>query len=166
MPKVEATSIQSLYVEHHNWLVGWLRRRLGNIDHAADIAQDTFVRVLLKSAIEVIEEPRAYLTVIAKGLVANAHRRDALERTYLETLAMVPEALAPSQEYRAMLLETLFEIDAMLDQLPAKARSTFLLAQLEGLTYAEIAERLDISVRTVKRHMVLGFEQCLMFSLP
>jgi len=166
MPKVEATSIQSLYIEHHNWLVGWLRRRLGNIDHAADIAQDTFVRVLLKSAIEVIEEPRAYLTVIAKGLVANAHRRDALERTYLETLAVVPEALAPSQEYRAMLLETLFEIDAMLDQLPPKARSTFLLSQLEGLTYAEIAERLDISVRTVKRHMVLGFEQCLMFSLP
>jgi RNA polymerase sigma factor (sigma-70 family) len=166
MPKVEASSIQSLYVEHHNWLVGWLRRRLGNIDHAADIAQDTFVRVLLKSAIEVIEEPRAYLTVIAKGLVANAHRRDALERTYLETLAMVPEEQAPSQEYRAMLLETLFEIDAMLDQLPPKARSTFLLSQLEGLTYAEIAERLDISVRTVKRHMVLGFEQCLMFSLP
>lgn len=166
MPKVEATSIQSLYIEHHNWLLGWLRRRLGNIDHAADIAQDTFVRVLLKSAIEVIEEPRAYLTVIAKGLVANAHRRDALERTYLETLALVPEALAPSQEYRAMLLETLFEIDAMLDRLPAKARSTFLLSQLEGLTYAEIAERLDISVRTVKRHMVLGFEQCLMFSLP
>ncbi|PFH11753.1 RNA polymerase sigma-70 factor (ECF subfamily) [Collimonas sp. PA-H2] len=166
MPKLEATSIQSLYIEHHNWLLGWLRRRLGNIDHAADIAQDTFVRVLLKSAIEVIEEPRAYLTVIAKGLVANAHRRDALERTYLETLALVPEALAPSQEYRAMLLETLFEIDAMLDRLPAKARSTFLLSQLEGLTYAEIAERLDISVRTVKRHMVLGFEQCLMFSLP
>ncbi|MEO6920793.1 MAG: sigma-70 family RNA polymerase sigma factor [Collimonas sp.] len=166
MPKVEATSIQSLYVEHHNWLVGWLRRRLGNIDHAADIAQDTFVRVLLKPAIDVIEEPRAYLTVIAKGLVANAHRRDALERAYLDTLAQIPEALTPSLEYRAILLETLFEIDSMLDKLPSKARSTFLLSQLEGLTYAEIAERLDISVRTVKRHMVLGFEQCLIFSLP
>jgi RNA polymerase sigma-70 factor (ECF subfamily) len=114
----------------------------------------------------VIEEPRAYLTVIAKGLVANAYRREALERAYLETLALLPEAQAPSQEYRAILLETLFEIDAMLDRLPPKARSTFLLSQLEGLTYAEIAEQLNISVRTVKRHMVLGFEQCLMFSLP
>lgn len=166
MPKVEATPMQSLYMDHHNWLVGWLRRRLGNIDHAADIAQDTFVRVLLKPAIEVIEEPRAYLTVIAKGLVANAYRREALERAYLETLALLPEAQAPSQEYRAILLETLFEIDAMLDRLPPKARSTFLLSQLEGLTYAEIAGQLNISVRTVKRHMVLGFEQCLMFSLP
>ena len=40
--------IALLYSDHHGWLVGWLRRRLGNPCDAADLAQDTFVRVLGK----------------------------------------------------------------------------------------------------------------------
>lgn len=38
--------IALLYSDHHGWLVGWLRRRLGNPCDAADLDQDTFVRVL------------------------------------------------------------------------------------------------------------------------
>ncbi|MRT32423.1 sigma-70 family RNA polymerase sigma factor, partial [Xylella fastidiosa subsp. multiplex] len=76
-----------------------------------------------------------------------------LEQAYLEQLAAMPEPLAPSPEDRLLVIEALHRIDAMLDALPARTRTVFLLSQLEGLGYEEIAQRLEVSVRTVKRDM-------------
>lgn len=155
-------AMHTFYTEHHGWLSAWLRRRLGCAHSAADLAQDTFVRVLLRpQVLPTLREPRAYLSTLAKGVVSEHWRRQALERAYLETLALLPEPLALSPEERLSLLQTLDEIDAMLDGLSPKAREAFVLSQLEGLTYASIAERLQISERTVKRYMQQGFERCL-----
>ena len=162
MPSADTHTVHALYTEHHGWLSTWLRRRLGCAHSAADLAQDTFVRVLLRpQVLPTLREPRAYLTTLAKGVVSEHWRRQALERAYIDALAQVPEALALSPEDRLQLLQTLDAIDAMLDGLPPKAREAFVLSQLEGLTYAQIAERLAISERTVKRHMALGFAHCL-----
>ncbi|MCH3781271.1 RNA polymerase subunit sigma, partial [Campylobacter jejuni] len=83
----------------------------------------------------------------------NLWRRRDLEHAYLQALAQRPEASAPSPERRALVLEALVEIDAMLQRLPARAREAFLLAQLGGYTYAEIGRRLDVSERMVKKYM-------------
>ena len=70
-----------------------------------------------------------------------------------------------SVEARAILLETLEELDSLLDELPAKVRTAFLLSQLEGLSYEDIAAQMQISVRTVTRYMAQGFRQCLLVML-
>lgn len=57
--------------------------------------------------------------------------------------------------------EALQQIDAMLDALPAAARQVFLLAQFEGLRYEAIAQRLQLSLSTVKRHMKRALVGCL-----
>lgn len=121
------------------------------------------MRVLLRpQALQGLREPRAYLTTIAKGLVSDLWRRRALEQAYMDALALMPEPMAPSPQERALVLEALHEIDAMLDGLAPKARQAFLLSQLEGLGYAEIALQLQVSERTVKRYMAQGFECCLL----
>ncbi len=61
-----------------------------------------------------------------------------------------------------MVLETLHEIDAMLDALPPLVKRAFLLSQLNGLKYQDIADQLDVSLITVKRYMKQAFVQCLM----
>jgi RNA polymerase sigma factor (sigma-70 family) len=150
-----------MYVSHHGWLVGWLRNKLGCPDFAADLAQDTFLRVMLAREYESIREPRAYLTTIAHGLVVNHWRRLDIERAYLEALACQPEPLVPSPEQRALILETLYEIDALLDALAPQVKRAFLLSQIEGLKYEDIARRIGVSLITVKRYMKQAFLHCL-----
>ncbi|MHB9801126.1 sigma-70 family RNA polymerase sigma factor [Pseudomonas sp. MT3] len=164
MPSVDAplhAAVSELYQHHHGWLQGWLRRRLGCHEQAADLAQDTFTRLLGSRRVLEAREPRAYLTTVAKGLMINWFQRQSLERAYLEALANLPEELAPSPEQRYLVLETLHEVDALLARLPDPVRQAFLLAQIEGLKYEAIAERLGVSVGSVKRYMQQAFRHCL-----
>ncbi|EFI62811.1 RNA polymerase, sigma-24 subunit, ECF subfamily protein [Comamonas thiooxydans] len=145
--------------------MGWLRRKLGGADHAADLAQDTFVRVLAAQAEQralVLREPRAYLTTVARNLLINHVQRLSLEKAWLDAMAQLPEPLAPSPEQQLLVLESLHQVDAMLNGLPPKVREAFLLSQLDGLSYAQVAERLGVTSRTVKRYMAQAFEQCIL----
>lgn len=154
LPGDTTLSIHTLYSDHHRWLQGWLRRRLGNTFDAADLAHDTFLRVMVSGRTPESEQSRAHLTQIAKGLVVDLHRRRQLEAAYLDALAQFPSALVPSAEERALVFEDLLQVDAVLHALPVKVREVFLLSQLDGLTYSEIAQRMGISFGAVRKYML------------
>ncbi|MNL22453.1 putative RNA polymerase sigma factor FecI [compost metagenome] len=65
-----------------------------------------------------------------------------------------------SPEDRAIVLETLLELDRLLDGLPAAVRRAFLMSQLEGLTHAQVAAALGVSIPTVKRYIVKALQRC------
>jgi len=154
--------IKALYQEHHGWLQQWLCGKLGCSHSAADLAQDTFVRLLRRRRSSVpVDQPRAYLRVIANGLVVDYYRRRSLEQAYLEALAQMPEPAAISPMEKEALLETLNQIDSMLDGLTVRVRKVFLMSQLDGASYAEIALAFGVSTRTVKRDMKQAFARCL-----
>lgn len=158
-------TLESLYGAHHSWLKSWLTRTLQSTFDADDIAQDTFLRVMSSDTLSTIRDPRSFLCTIAKRVMVDLFRRHALEKAYLEILALMPEALAPSPEERESQLEALQLVDSMLDGLNGKTREAFLLSQLEGLTYSEIALKLGISVSSVKKYMAKAVENCLLFRL-
>ena len=149
-----------LYLAHHSWLQGWLRQRLNDSADAADLAQDTFVRVLQRRQSVPLNEPRAYLRTVARGLVIDLWRRRDIERAWLETVQQLPEQQVPGPEIHLQVIETLIAIDTLLDALPAVVREAFLLAQLEGLTCPRIAERLGVSVSTVERYLAKALQHC------
>lgn len=152
--------VGTLYSDHHGWLHGWLRRKLGNAFDAADLTHDTFLRILVNGHTPPPESSRAHLTQIAKGLVIDLHRRRQLEAVYLDALAALPEQVVLSDEDRAELLQALFHIDAMLDTLPARVREVFLLSQLDGMTYSDIAAKMAISVGAVRKYMLRAAQAC------
>lgn len=59
-----------------------------------------------------------------------------------------------------MLLEALDAIDRMLDGLPPAVRRAFLMAQLEGMKQAEIAQALGLSVNTIQRYLAQAGMHC------
>nr|WP_314635630.1 sigma-70 family RNA polymerase sigma factor [uncultured Janthinobacterium sp.] len=158
--------VGSLYHDHHRWLHGWLRHKLGNAFDAADVAHDTFMRLLNRDESIAAREPRAFLTTVAKGVLGNLYRRRDLEAAYLETLASLPAQCAPDPEAQAILLEALFDIDRRLDGLPAPVRRAFLLSQLDGMPQAAIAAELDVSLATVQRYLVKAMHQCFFAQPP
>ncbi|TOZ90087.1 RNA polymerase subunit sigma [Burkholderia pseudomallei] len=152
--------IAALYTGHRGWLHGWLSKKLGCGERAADLVHDTFIRLLARDEPIDAAEPRAFLTTVAQRVLYNHWRRERLERAYLDALAQWPEAVAPSPATRAVLFETLVEVDRMPDGLPAVVRRAFLLAQLDGMTHAQIAAELRVSLATVKRYLVKAGAQC------
>jgi len=160
---IAAKEIHALYADHNTWLRGWLRRKLGNASDAADIAHDTFLRLLIRQRPVTRPglEPRALLAHVAKGLLVDHWRRRSIEQAYLETLAQLPEPQSPGPEERLLILEALYRIDAMLHTLPRRTRDIFLLVQLDGLNYQQVADRLNMALITVKRHMRKAFLACL-----
>jgi RNA polymerase sigma factor (sigma-70 family) len=160
MSSTPPPTVGPLYSDHHAWLLTWLRRKLGNAFDAADLAHDTFLRILVSGTTPPPEKSRAHLTQIAKGLLIDLYRRRQIETAYLDALSVLPEACTLSCEERAIVLETLLHIDAMLDTLPPRVREAFLLSQLDGLTYSEIASRMSVSVSMVRKYMLRAAQTC------
>jgi RNA polymerase sigma-70 factor (ECF subfamily) len=153
-------SVHTLYSDHHSWLNTWLRSQLGNAADAADLAQDTFVRLLQRRDQLQLHTPRAFLRTVARGLVIDHWRREELHRAYLEALAHLPEAQVPSAETRELMLELLERIARMLDGLKPRVRQAFLLAQCEGMSHQAVAERLGVSLRSVERYVADALYHC------
>ena len=66
--------IGTLYDEHHRWLATWLGHKLNCRNLGAELAQDTFLRLLAARLPQDLREPRAYLTAVAKGLMVSRSR--------------------------------------------------------------------------------------------
>lgn len=156
-------TIQTLYTDHHRWLKGWLRRRLGCPEQAADLAHDTFIRALVSPHVGAIDEPRAFLTTLVKRVLYSFWRRRELEQAYLDALAALPEGFAPSAEELILLREAVEAIDAQLDGLPLKVKQAFLLNRLDGMTHVAIASEMGISLATVERHVRRAWLHCLAY---
>lgn len=155
-----AHTVETLYRDHNRWLRGWLTKKLNCSDTAEDLTHDTFIRIIKSDSLPRIDQSRSFLIKVAKNLAIDLHRRKILERTYLETLATLPKPQYPSAEERAEIIETLCQIDEMLDQMPAKVREAFLLSRFECLTYSEIAKKMNISFSTVRNYLLKASIEC------
>lgn len=151
------------FSDHHRWLLQHVQRRLSNRADAEDTAAETFCQILASSVDpDSIEQPRAYLSTIARRLIFDRHRRRQLELAYLERISLLPEMLAPSPEELALLVEALTAIDRTLSGLPQVVKKAFLYSQLDGFNYVEIGRRLGVSERTVGRYVAQALQQCLL----
>lgn len=152
-----------LYGEHHAWLFGWLRKRLGCGHSAADVAQDTFLRLIsVGDKLPQLAEPRAFLTTTAKRLLADRHRRQVVEQAYMAELSLLAEQLPyfPSPEEILLAVQSLARIAAALESLPARARDAFLMHFLDGASHAAIATHLGVSTRMVHKYLVQALLSC------
>ncbi len=154
--------IEHLYGEHRGWLSVFIQRRTGCPDATADLIQDTYLRLLSGGKLPEQQDSRRFLTHIAKGLLIDRYRRKNIEDAYLEYLSLVPEEYYPSPQQQVMMVESLIEIDVLLQKMPSKVRQALLLRQLEGLSYKDIAQQLGVSVSSVEKYIAKALRACLL----
>ncbi|MBM6550620.1 sigma-70 family RNA polymerase sigma factor [Marinomonas ostreistagni] len=162
MQSVSDRHFADFYRQHHSWLQRFLARHLSCQHTAEDLTQDSFTRLITRQEnLSLIDSPRAYLTTIAKGLLINHWRRQDIERSYLESLQTQPEAEYPSAQDQYEVLQALYQVDQMLQDLSSKARQAFLMSRLQGVRYQDIAVELEVSERMVKKYIAQAMLKCL-----
>jgi RNA polymerase sigma factor (sigma-70 family) len=156
------TLVDTLYREHHGWLIAWLRKKLNCPYHAADLAHDTFTRVLTLPLVPDLREPRAYLLTIANRLIINHYHHRRVEDETLRGLALLLEDDANQDAAHIVAVRQLLEqvLLMLIEELDERSRRAFLLSRVDGLTYAEIAREFKVSESRVKQYLVRALAHC------
>jgi RNA polymerase sigma factor (sigma-70 family) len=139
----------------------WLSRR-ASVPAAEldDLAQEVFLRLLRYSEKTAVENPLGYLLRIA-GNVASEWRERARvskphDQEWLEDLLIEPDQEPENSVSQA---GSDANVQAAVDKLPPRQRQVLLLRVNEGLTYKQIAERLELSPRVVLRDLSRAYSQ-------
>lgn len=161
MGGADLSALIAAFRENYQDLLRFLTRRTGSADRAADLAQDTYLRLAALAPASVdVQNPRAYVYRIAGNLAIDAARRDGrlpLDMTFVDA---GERSADPSPEARALARERLRLLEAALDELPANPRAALLLNRVEGLTFAEIASRLGVSESMVAKYIARALKHC------
>lgn len=139
--------VKTLYTGHHGGLHGWLCHCLNDATDAADLAHNTFVRLVARprSFNTGLESP-ACLRTVANGLCTDRQRHSEIEPAWL-TLDIRPQEYAPPREAQASVLLTLHETDALLRHLPPKVDRALVLAMDRGVAHQDVARELRVFSR-------------------
>jgi RNA polymerase sigma-70 factor (family 1) len=141
-----------LYDKYFRLVFNSAYKRLNNVQHAEDIAQEVFVQLWLRGSKIPIENFKAYLFVLVKNNVFKFLEKEA-KYTALPDLATQIED--PLDRADAVLLheEFLISYNQLIEALPAQQRLIFKMRFEDELTSNEIAEKLQISPKTVRNQL-------------
>lgn len=158
-----------LFERYYRELLNFLARKVGDRELAADLAQESYARVYAVPNRNAVAEPRALLYTTARNLVTDHYRRtgvrnqvevcDAGDGSHDLDASMGPESREPDAVFCGR--QRLAAIEQVVAALPSRPREAFVLYKLDGLSRAEVAEKMGVSVRTVETHLEIAMDACL-----
>ncbi len=153
----------SVFEQYDSGLQRYLARRLRSAQNAQDLAQETYLRLLHLDRGEFVRKPQAYLYRIASNLIYEFQLRERKTPVMFDSQALEEAAeqgieLQAGDEPERLGAEQ--QIEVMLAGLPPLYRAVLILRKRDGMSYAEIARTLGISVHTVKKYLARAVAQC------
>jgi len=121
---------------------------------ATDIAQDSFMKIWEKNLEYNENQIKGLLYKISKELWISQYRKLDSARKFELNLTYEEESITPEDLLEYDELRVKYE--EVLSILPENQREVFLMSRMEDLTYKEIADRLDISVKAIEKRMSLA----------
>ena len=156
-------AFEALFRAEFRNVASFVRRYVNDPVQAEDIAQESFLALWKnRESIDPERSIRNYLLTIARNRSLNwlrdyaARQGGTLEGREAEIHARILQS--PEVEQRIEALETESMLARVFRSLPERAREMFLLNRQEGMTYAEIAEKLGVSVKVVEYNIVLALK--------
>lgn len=161
-----------MFTRHYRELLHFLGRSVQDRHTAADLAQESYARVLAaQKSGEDIADPRALLFRTARNLLIDRHRHHQVRRAAHgeavqdgedddDALALLAAPAAFEPEVAVASQQSVHALLATIGALPVRCRQAFMLHKFEGLSHAEVAERMGITVKMVEKHIKLGLQAC------
>lgn len=152
--------IEDLFHRYRDELIGRMAAMVHSRETAADLVQDTYLKLVRVAPTTTIEQPRALLYRIATNLAIDHLRADKRRSGAAEPLdaALELPCSAPSPERAAFGKERLRLFRRAVDSLPPRTKEAFVLYHVEGCSYREIATRMGISFSGVDKHIRRAIE--------
>ena len=142
---------KNIYDNYFDAIRNYIFYKSGNTDIATDITQEAFIKIWEKQVVFNPQKNKSLLYKIAGDLFINYIRHKKVETNYLSGIkfSFVNDSLNNNIEYKE--LKKNYEV--ILLRLSEKQRIVFLMSRNEELSYKEIADRLNISVKAVEKRM-------------
>ena len=151
--------IESLFREHNDTLLRFLRARLHSEADAREAAQEAYVRLLQLDHPGQLSFLRAYLFRIAANVATDLLRRRTVQsRAQQDTIGFFENDAPATQERALQAREQLAAVEVALSELPPRCREAFLLSRREGWASGRIAAHLGVSDRMVRLYLVRALE--------
>lgn len=151
-------TVEDLSRRYHSVLLRYFVRRGITQQEAQDLVQEVFVRLARAHALDNVASAEGYLFATAANValdffryrkVRTDHPATAFVEQLQRTEDFSPERLLEGRQELACIV-------AALNEMPERMRNIFILARLENLPRAEIAQRLGISKRLVEQQITLA----------
>jgi len=122
---------------------------------AEEIVQEVFLKVWIKrKSIKTPEAFWSFLYQTAKNMIFDSFRKQIHIKAYSEYLRLSDFKTQTKNTEETILYRDLNNYyQQLIETMPAKRKEVFLLCNQQGLNHQEIADRMDISIRTVEEHM-------------
>lgn len=155
-------SILEAYQSHLGGLKSFLSRLLSNPHDVEDVVQETFIRAHLAERNSQIQQPKSYLFKIARNVALNQLRQsmrrptDFIEDYHPGTVLIQEDTL----EQEVLAQEKFEVLCGAVATLPPQCRKVYLMRRVYGMSYKEIASALNLSIKTVEKHIRRGYARC------
>lgn len=142
---------EQLFKEYFKPLVNFANKFLKNIDNSKEIVHDVFLILWEKrESIETNKSVKSYIYTAVNNKCLN-YIRDSKKFTDSVDLERINTGSLSAENIETLEMQAI--ITRTLDSLSPKVRNVFVLSRYEDLKYREIADKLDISIKTVESHM-------------
>lgn len=161
-PKPPSKSVLlETYLEKRTLLLRYFGRLAGDSAQAEDIVQDLYLKINALNADYTVEDPAAFLFKMAhnvylnqlRSLQSGRNRDNAWLQVSRHRIGGDEVADEPSPEARTAGRQQLQQAMKALEELPDKTQAIFRLHKFDGLSQADVATRLDISLSSVEKHL-------------
>ena len=150
-----AKDFKMIYDEHFDDLRRYLIYRSGDQDLSGDIAQNVFMKVWTKKIEIASGNIKSLLFKMATDEFISHIRRKKVEKEYTESIDL---RLIRESDNNDDLLEKKVLFQKALNQLPEKQKTALLMNKMQGLTYKEIAEVLNLSQKAIEKRIGLALK--------
>lgn len=150
----DVKAFEKLYIAYYNKVLTYTSSLLHNSVKAEDATQDVFLKIWRnRHTLREDDNINSYIYLTARRVVLDIFRDDKYAQRYKDwTLSSSNE-----ESVEASSMNEIETIAAkMIECMPQKRKEAFLLSRKEGLTAKEIADKMDISVNTVNKHIALA----------
>jgi RNA polymerase sigma-70 factor (ECF subfamily) len=147
--------VADIYRAEVSRLTRYLARRVGCRDEALDLVQEAFSRFLglRRGQPRSVDRPEAYLQRVTRNLLHDRSKTNARRAAHLHVVADEESLSGPDQQRLLETRDMLRRLEAAMLKLKPKTREIFMAHRLDGMSYAEIAERTGLSVKGVEKQM-------------